>query len=58
MPRLRRTPLAEGVQVRMAGAAMTVDLRMNPDNPKDPLVWSIFDNAWVPLSYWKWVNGR
>lgn len=21
-------------------------------------VWSIFDNAWVPLSYWRWVNGR
>lgn len=21
-------------------------------------VWSIFDNAWVTLSYWKWVNGR
>jgi hypothetical protein len=21
-------------------------------------VWDIFENAWVPLSYWKWVNGR
>lgn len=21
-------------------------------------VWSVFDNAWVPLSYWEWVNGR
>jgi len=20
-------------------------------------VWSIFDNAWVPLSWWRWVNG-
>lgn len=37
---------------------MTSDLRMNPDNPKDPLVWDIFENAWVPLSYWKWVHGR
>ncbi len=26
--------------------------------PEEPLVWSIFDNAWVTLSYWKWVNGR
>lgn len=23
-----------------------------------PHVWSIFDNAWVTLEYWKWVNGR
>lgn len=22
------------------------------------LVWDIFENAWVTLSYWKWVNGR
>jgi hypothetical protein len=21
-------------------------------------VWSIMDNAWVTLEYWKWVNGR
>lgn len=21
-------------------------------------VWSIFDNAWVTLAYWRWVNGR
>jgi len=21
-------------------------------------VWSIHDNAWVTLTYWKWVNGR
>jgi hypothetical protein len=21
-------------------------------------VWSIHDNAWVTLAYWKWVNGR
>lgn len=21
-------------------------------------VWSIFDNAWVTLDYWRWVNGR
>lgn len=21
-------------------------------------VWSIFDNAWVTLDYWLWVNGR
>ena len=21
-------------------------------------VWSIMDNAWVPLDYWRWVNGR
>lgn len=21
-------------------------------------VWSIFDNAWVTLDYWEWVNGR
>lgn len=23
-----------------------------------PHVWSIFDNTWVTLSYWQWVNGR
>lgn len=28
------------------------------DTVKEPLVWDIFENAWVPLSYWKWVNGR
>lgn len=34
-------------------------------NPKDTRVingvthvWSIFDNAWVTLDYWRWVNGR
>ena len=21
-------------------------------------VWSIFDNAWVALEYWRWVNGH
>lgn len=21
-------------------------------------VWSIFDNAWVTLDYWRWVNGK
>lgn len=21
-------------------------------------VWSIFDNCWVTLAYWNWVNGR
>lgn len=21
-------------------------------------VWSIFDNCWVTLDYWEWVNGR
>lgn len=21
-------------------------------------VWSIFDNAWVTIAYWQWVNGR
>jgi hypothetical protein len=21
-------------------------------------VWSIFDNAWVTLEYWNWVNGK
>jgi len=21
------------------------------------LVWDIFENAWVTLSYWHWVNG-
>jgi hypothetical protein len=21
-------------------------------------VWDIFENAWVTLEYWKWVNGR
>lgn len=21
-------------------------------------VWSIMDNAWVSLAYWRWVNGR
>jgi len=21
-------------------------------------VWSVFDNAWVTLTYWQWVNGR
>jgi hypothetical protein len=33
-----------------------LERRMNPDNPKDPLVWSVFDNAWVPLSYWRLMN--
>jgi hypothetical protein len=23
-----------------------------------PHVWSIFDNQWVTLEYWNWVNGR
>lgn len=32
------------------------DQRMNPDNPSDPLVWDIFENAWVPHSYWRLVN--
>lgn len=22
-----------------------------------PHVWSIFDNAWVTLEYWRYVNG-
>lgn len=22
------------------------------------LVWDIFENAWVTISYWNWVNGR
>lgn len=21
-------------------------------------VWDVFENAWVPLDYWNWVNGR
>jgi hypothetical protein len=21
-------------------------------------VWSIFDNAWVTLDYWEYINGR
>lgn len=21
-------------------------------------VWDIFENAWVTLAYWRWVNGR
>lgn len=21
-------------------------------------VWSIMDNAWVTLDYWRWLNGR
>lgn len=21
-------------------------------------VWSVLDNAWVPLWYWRWVNGN
>lgn len=21
-------------------------------------VWSIMDNAWVTLDYWRWVNGQ
>lgn len=21
-------------------------------------VWSVFDNTWVTLAYWRWVNGR
>lgn len=21
-------------------------------------VWSILDNTWVTLDYWRWVNGR
>lgn len=23
-----------------------------------PHVWDIFENAWVTLEYWNWVNGR
>lgn len=21
-------------------------------------VWDVFENAWVTLDYWRWVNGR
>lgn len=22
------------------------------------MVWDIFENCWVTISYWNWVNGR
>ena len=24
----------------------------------EEVTWDIFENAWVTLAYWEWVNGR
>lgn len=27
------------------------------DDDGELLVWDVFENAWVPMWYWRWVNG-